>query len=198
MELLLIRHGLPLRVENADGPADPPLAPAGHDQAERLAAWLEPEGVTGIYVSPMQRARETAAPLERRLDTAATVVDDIAEFDRHSDTYVPLEELKAENDPRWLELLANGYLTDDDMDPVAFQRDVVDAIEQIVADNRGGRVAVVCHGGVILAWVGHVLGLTDFMFMQPDYTSITRFQCSSRGHRSVVTLNETPHLRTYF
>ena len=41
MDLLLIRHGLPVRVENPDGrPADPPLSQEGREQAERVAHWL--------------------------------------------------------------------------------------------------------------------------------------------------------------
>ena len=42
MELILIRHGLPLQVETKDGtPADPPLSEVGHQQAQRMAKWLE-------------------------------------------------------------------------------------------------------------------------------------------------------------
>ena len=42
MELILIRHGLPLQVETEDGtPADPPLSEVGHKQAQRMAKWLE-------------------------------------------------------------------------------------------------------------------------------------------------------------
>ena len=41
MELILIRHGLPERVETEDGtPADPPLSEVGHEQARRMANWL--------------------------------------------------------------------------------------------------------------------------------------------------------------
>ena len=64
MELLLVRHALPLRVERDDGmPADPPLGDEGQRQAERLARWLEGERIDAIYASPLQRAVETAQPL---------------------------------------------------------------------------------------------------------------------------------------
>jgi len=95
VELLLIRHALPMRVEGAGGPADPPLADAGHHQARALAEWLAPEPLDRLYVSPMARARETAAPLATAPGLDATVVDGVAEFDRDADSYVPMEELKA-------------------------------------------------------------------------------------------------------
>ena len=60
----MIRHGLPVRRETTDGsPADPELDTAGQEQAQRLARWLAPEGIDAVYVSPMRRALETAAPL---------------------------------------------------------------------------------------------------------------------------------------
>ncbi len=64
MELLLIRHGLPLRVENDDGtPADPSLSPAGQEQARRLMRWLERDKIERVYASPLRRAYQTAEPL---------------------------------------------------------------------------------------------------------------------------------------
>src|SRR5699024_1886641 len=60
MDILLIRHGLPLRVES-DRPVDPPLAPRGHEQAEALAAWLEPTPPDLLLSSTMNRAIDTAA-----------------------------------------------------------------------------------------------------------------------------------------
>lgn len=43
MELLLVRHALPVRRRLDDGPADPELSPEGREQAERLAAYLSGE-----------------------------------------------------------------------------------------------------------------------------------------------------------
>jgi len=195
VELLLIRHALPIRVENADGPADPPLAEAGHRQARALAGWLAEEPLDRLYVSPMVRARETAAPLAESRGLEAIVEDGVAEFDRHADSYVPMEELKAAGDPRWQEIVDGGYFGGGDLTPEAFQATVVDAVERIIRDNPGGAVAVVCHGGVINAYLAHVLGLDDLLFFEPGYTSINRVRASRRGHRMLVSANETAHLR---
>ena len=64
-----------------------------------------------------------------------------------------------------------------------------------MAGHPGQRVAVVCHGGVINAYTGHVLGVDNPLFFLPEYTSITRVFAASSGERSIHTLNEFAHLR---
>jgi 2,3-bisphosphoglycerate-dependent phosphoglycerate mutase len=188
MELLLIRHALPVRIDEGvfDGPADPMLAPTGHAQATALAEWLADEEIDAIWCSPMRRARETAAPLSERLGLPITVDEGIAEYDRESLSYIPVEELKAANDPRWYQVPEQ---------PEHFRGVVVEAVERIVAAHPRQRVAVVCHGGVINVYTGHVLGIDDPLFFLPAYTSISRVLAASTGERSIVTLNEAAHLR---
>lgn len=194
MELILIRHGLPHAVQNDDGtPADPPLTERGHQQAARMADWLSREPIERLYSSPMLRARQTAAPLAARLSTEPAVDPRLAEFDRDHTSYVPLEELRRTDYPRWLALMNTGWYSD--MDPVEFKSQVVSAFEEIIADNPSGRVAVVCHGGVINVWAAHVLNIERLLFFPPDYTSVNRFRASRQGARGVVSLNETGHLR---
>ena len=195
MELLLIRHALPIRVEGATGPADPPLSDLGHRQSAALVRWLEPEPLDALVVSPMARARETAEPLAAARDLEAVVHDGVAEFDKDADSYVPMEELKAAGDPRWQEIVDGGYFGEGDLTPEQFQATVVDAVEDVIARHAGQTAAVVCHGGVINAYVAHVLGIEDLLFFEPGYTSINRIRASRRGHRMVVSLNETAHLR---
>ncbi len=195
MEILLIRHGLPIRVENDDGsPADPPLCPEGHEQAERMASWLEGVGIDAIYASPLLRARETAAPLAKRLGLEIEIEPGVVEFDRDADFYIPLEELKRTQYERWKRFVSSGYGEDVDME--AFQRQVATAIEGLIAANAGRRIAVVCHGGVINAWAVQVLGMEPRLFFDPTYTSINRFMAARSGERSVVSLNEAAHLRS--
>jgi len=195
VELLLIRHALPMRVEGAAGPADPPLAELGHQQSRALVDWLAPEPLDALHVSPMVRARETAVPLAAARGLEPVVTEGVAEFDKDADSYVPMEELKAAGDPRWQEIVDGGYFGDGDLTPEQFQSTVVEAVEGIIAANAGATVAVVCHGGVINAYVAHVLGIDDLLFFEPGYTSVNRIRASRRGHRMVVSLNETAHLR---
>jgi probable phosphoglycerate mutase len=195
VELILVRHALPERREVTDGPADPELSPEGHRQAEHMAEYLSSERIDALYTSPMRRARETAAPLSVRLGLPAVVVDDVAEWDRNSSEYVPIEQLKAEGDPRFHDVLGHQW---DGADPIEdFEARVTAAIDGLIAEHRGETIAVVCHGGVINLYLALVLGLEGERtgFFYPNYTSIHRVAASRSGVRSVITMNETSHLR---
>jgi 2,3-bisphosphoglycerate-dependent phosphoglycerate mutase len=196
VELLLIRHALPMRRELEVGTADPELSEAGHAQAGHLAEYLAAEApLDALYASPLNRARQTAAPVAERFGLDVVVDDGVAEWDRHSNEYVPIEELKAADDPRWQALL-RGEWTSHDESPEQFAARVVDAIEAIVTRHRSERAAVVCHGGVINTYLAHVLGLgAQHSFFYPNYTSIHRVAAATSGERSIVTINETAHLR---
>lgn len=192
MELLLVRHGLPERVTDAAGPADPPLAAEGRRQAEALARWVAAhDGVDAVWASPLRRAQETAWPLAESLGLEVVVEEGIAEYDRHSSHYVPIEELK--DDAYWLEQVSAEWAALE-ADPGAFRGRVVDAVDHIAARHPGQRVAVVCHGGVINAYVGALLETRHVLFFEPRYTSISRVFAARSGERTLHSLNEVPHL----
>ena len=195
MEIVFVRHGLPLRVELETGIADPELAAEGHEQAAKMAAYLGVEDVEAVYVSPLRRALETARPLCKVLGLEAVVSEGVAEFDRNSREYVPVEELRATNDPRWEKLL-RGEWDGVDEDPSLFKARVVETVEDMIARHPGGRVVVVCHGGVINQYLANVLGIeTHVGFFYPKYTSIHRVMAARSGQRSIVSINEASHLR---
>ena len=195
MELLIIRHALPIRRELDSGVADPELSEAGHEQAARLSRYLVDERIDAVYSSPLARARETAAPLAATRGLDVVTSPGVAEWDQNSPEYVPVEELKAANDPRWQAMLDGTWESDES--EAEFRDRVVSSIEDIIADHRGQRVAVVCHGGVINGYLSHILGLQSFArgFFYPNYTSINRVAAASSGEREVITVNETAHLR---
>ncbi len=195
MEIVLVRHALPLRVELETGIADPELAAEGHEQAVKMAAYLGVEDIEAVYVSPLRRALETARPLCKVLGLEAVVSEGVAEFDRNSSEYVPMEELRATNDPRWEKLL-RGEWDGIDEEPSTFKARVVASVEKIIDQHPGGRVVVVCHGGVINQYLAHVLGIeTHVGFFYPQYTSIHRVMAARSGERSIVSINEASHLR---
>jgi 2,3-bisphosphoglycerate-dependent phosphoglycerate mutase len=195
MELLLVRHALPIRRELVDGPADPELSADGRAQAELLASYLSSEHLDAIYASPLRRAYETAESVAKHHDLDVQASDGVAEFDRFSPDYIPTEELKAANDPRYHAII-NGEWSTDDESADEFRSRVVGAIEELIEKHPGQRIVVVCHGGVINGYLCHVLGLSHPKgFFYPNYTSINRVAAARGGVRSVVTINETSHLR---
>ena len=85
VELVLIRHGQPEWVREGLNVVDPPLTDLGHRQAAALAEALSSEHFDEVLVSPLVRARETAAPLLESLG-------------RSEDIDLWLEEIR---DPNW-------------------------------------------------------------------------------------------------
>jgi probable phosphoglycerate mutase len=194
VELLLIRHGRPEREENLDGrPADPPLDASGLAQAAALARWLADEPLDAIYASPLRRARETAAPLLAARGLALRIDEGLSEFDRGESAYIPLEELKRMDPAAYRAFAERGPYASRDLSP--FRATVAAAVQSAARAHPGGRVALVCHGGVINAYAAEVLGLEHTIFFEPAYTSVSRFLVARDGTRSVRSLNETAHLR---
>lgn len=187
MELILIRHGLP---ERSGQTADPPLSAKGLAQARQVGAHLQPEAIDAVWASTMQRAVETAEPLAAAKGLTVKTHRGVCEYDKDQTEYVPDEVLRIENPEAWKAMVA-GHL---DFDIDAFQRDVVDGLEEIIQQHPAERVAVFCHGGVINVWTAHVLGMPAKLFFYPDYTSVSRFRCARGGARNIVTLNERAHL----
>jgi broad specificity phosphatase PhoE len=190
----MVRHGLPERVLGADGPADPRLRPEGRSQAERLAAYLCAERIHAVYSSPLRRALETADFVARALGLPVHVVDDLAEVDRYSRSYVPMEELR--RDPSLRVALGAGSNRAGDETREGFRKRVITAVEGVIEANPGARVVAVSHGGVLNAYLGHVLGIDRELWFEPRYASISRVLASRRGHRNVESLNEIQHLRS--
>jgi probable phosphoglycerate mutase len=197
VELLLIRHALPVRRELDQGVADPELSPEGIAQAEHLARYLaEEKPLHAIYASPLRRAYQTAQPVAESQGLTIVTEEGVAEYDRDSSWYVPVEELKATKDPRWQELVDGTWHASLDVDPFEFRDTLTNAIERIIAAHPSQKVAIVCHGGVINAYLSRILDLDDPTgFFYPNYTSIHRVMAARSGERSILTLNETAHLR---
>ena len=195
MELVLVRHAEPVRVEGGDRPADPHLTRRGHEQAQRLAVWLADETVDHLVTSPLVRARETGARVAEAVGLAPEVVEGVAEWDAGSHEYIPVEELRLLQDERWFAMI-EGRWGNGAVDPVAYRNQVVDAIEALIARFPARRVVVVCHGGAINAYLGHVVGIERPLWFEPAYASISRVAASRTGVRSIVSVNETAHLRS--
>lgn len=82
MRLLIIRHAQ--SANNADPDAriaDPPITEIGHDQAERLAETRELfKEIDLLYVSPMRRTLQTAAPIAATAGLSARVFTGLHEW----------------------------------------------------------------------------------------------------------------------
>ena len=198
MELIIVRHGRPVRIEGADGIADPELAPIGLEQAKAVADYLEQTEIDLVVSSPLLRAQQTAAPLIERLGLEAVIVPDLAEIDRDSDTYVPMEEVKAKGGEEWKAIVNDPDSMHGDVDIDAFAKRVHAAFEKIIVENSGRTVVVFCHAMVTMCFLKEMLGYDDKYGIRIDCASITRVQASRNGARSIRSANQTMHLGDSF
>lgn len=205
-ELWLIRHGE--STSNRDGQfqgwGQSPLSPLGQAQAARLAEYLHGRGFHALYSSDLARAVETAEPASKRLDLRLRLDERLRELDFGQWSGLTAGEI-AEQFP-------NEWRAQPRFDPARrrgggesfydLQARVVPALTEITHDHPGERVLIVSHGGVIRAYVAHLLGipLNEMWHMTIDNTAITRvqpyapvFDSDSRPGK-VLSLNETHHL----
>ena len=203
-ELLLVRHAqsAPLGVDpaelNVDGYADPALTEAGREQAQRVADRLSGKRIDAVYVSPLRRTSETAAPLAASLGLEPLVDSDLREvhlgawegglFRKHDAERHPLAR-RLWREERW-DVIPEAEPAD------AFSARVRAAIERIVAAHPGGRIAVFSHGAVI----GHALALASdsrpFVFIHADNASISQLAVTPRRWL-VRRFNDTAHLEQF-
>lgn len=195
MDLIIVRHARPVRVELAEGEgtADPELSEIGWHQARLVADHLGGEKIDHVVASSMLRARQTAQPLAAHLGLDIELSDDLQESDVHSSSYVPSEELTAESETVKKFMEDPLSMFDEGYEP--FRDRVMRGFDHVVATNPGRRVAVFCHGMVMAVFLQNVLKIDDPFALRPDYTGITRVQASSKGHRTIRSVNETGHVR---
>nr|WP_090341097.1 histidine phosphatase family protein [Mycolicibacterium malmesburyense]CRL70828.1 fructose-2,6-bisphosphatase [Mycolicibacterium malmesburyense] len=190
MQLLIIRHALPLRSEPGQG-SDPDLSEEGIEQAKRLPEALARFPISRLVSSPQKRAIQTAEPVAEALGLSIDIDDRMAEYDRDLSHYTPVEEISEEDIRR----LANGELPSG-VDQSAFLSRVRAGADDIVkAAEREDTVALFSHGGVINALVHDVMSTERLLCVQVDYAGITRLLWSStREAFFVAGVNSTEHV----
>lgn len=192
MQLLLIRHALPLRSEYGQG-SDPELSEIGREQALRLPDALARHPITRLVSSPQRRAVQTAEPLAAQRDLAIDVDERFAEYDRDLAGYLPIEQLRVERPQDWARM-AQGHMPAD-VDEAAFCARVAAAVADVVADSEhDDTVAVFSHGGVINVVLHQILGTQRLLSFPIDYVSVTRLLYSRSGQAAVASTNGTEHV----
>jgi broad specificity phosphatase PhoE len=189
MQLLLIRHALPLRTEAGQG-SDPDLSEDGIEQAKRLPDALARFPITRLVSSPQRRALQTAQPVADALGLTVDVDERLAEYDYGLSHYTPIEEASQED----LQRLIDGHLPGD-VDEDAFQARVKAGIDDLVAAAaHEDTVAAFCHGGVINALVHQIMRTERLLCVQVDYAGVTRLLSSRDGKLGVASVNGTEHV----
>jgi 2,3-bisphosphoglycerate-dependent phosphoglycerate mutase len=176
---------------------DPPLSALGREQAEKLARRLlvmDPPAV--VYTSAMRRTRETIAPYVAATGTNAREDADlieahIGEWERVSFRDILASDSSMLHRLRHQEPLWRNAPGVEQLAP--FRARVNGAIEGILERHPEGNVVVVCHGGVINAYLAPILGIDHEMFFLPENTSLNGVVVDGDVRR-IRFLNDVLHL----
>jgi probable phosphoglycerate mutase len=160
-DVLLIRHALcdPVGRAIAGRSVGVHLNAAGVRQAQELARSLERLPIDAIYSSPLERARETAAPLAERLGLGVEISPALEELDFGAWTGRTIASLA--DDPVWHRFNAERGRTripgGETLEEVVARAS--EGVARMAADHRDGLVVAVSHGDVIRALLAHYAGL---------------------------------------
>ncbi|OBF15440.1 phosphoglycerate kinase [Mycobacterium kubicae] len=192
MQLLLVRHALPLRSDHGQG-ADPELSEEGLAQIARLPNALARFPISRVLSSPQRRAIQTAEPVAAAHQLKVDIDDRLAEYDRDLAHYIPVEQIRDEFPQEWARM-ARGQLPSA-VDEDAFRARVRAAIDDLVAAaDPDDTVAAFSHGGVINVILHEILGTARLLSFPIDYASVTRLLFSRSGQATVATVNATDHV----
>ncbi len=180
--IILVRHGNYVDDPSADARLGPGLSPLGAAQAHLVGARLAalPSGLDAMLVSPLRRARETAALIgEDFPGRAFTVVDDLAECtppSRHAD-------IMAHEKPA---------------DLAACKAQLERAFKTlfIPATDHDRTDLLVCHGNVTRYLVTRALGVdsTAWLELSVGHASMTVIRIDADGHFKVIAVGDVGHM----
>jgi probable phosphoglycerate mutase len=218
MELVLVRHAQPEWVHDGKAVVNPPLTELGLAQAARLGKALVGEAFDELYVSPMVRARQTAAPLLEvtgRAEIIEAWLEEIRDPDWHGIPAERAEKAFRELRQRPARELWNGMPGGEPMD--AFVARVRAGATTFLADrgirptpgdlpvweidDPGRRIGLIAHAGTNSVVVCHLLGLAptpwewDRLVMR--HASISRLIALPVGDGyvfSLASLSDVEHL----
>lgn len=195
-----MRHGQPEWVRDGHNIVDPPLTALGHVQAAAMAGRLSIEPLDEIVVSPLVRARQTAAPLYEALSQPESIdpwLEEIRDPAWHGTPAAHAERAYSELRGRQVDLrwdgLAGGESVRDFTDRIHAGATVFlgdRGIERIDHElpiwsirEPGARIVIVAHAGTNSVTIAHLLGMT------PTPWEWDRFVL---GHSSISRLEAVP------
>jgi len=198
MEIVLVRHGEPEWAVDGLNIDHPCLTPRGRRQAARMADALADDAFDEILVSPLERARETAAPLYVRHGRDEVIDEWLSEIrspvwqgtPREKAEFAFAEERRRPSHERWHGLAElGGEPTRDFTDRIRkgcrefLAARGIEAIEGDLPvwriDAPDMRICLVAHAGTNSAVISYMLGL------QPTPWEWDRFVL---GHASITRL----------
>ncbi|HEY4332272.1 MAG TPA: MSMEG_4193 family putative phosphomutase [Ilumatobacteraceae bacterium] len=193
--VILVRHGqtpttgklLPGRAPGLH------LAEAGHAQAQAAAERLTAlPKVDAVYASPLERARETAAPIGKALGHKVIIDRGLLECDFGEWTGAELKKLMKL--PEWttVQRSPSTFRFPGGESFTEMQTRIVSAIDRIRAQHPGGVVVCVSHADPIKAAVAHAMGTHIDLFQRIVISTCSISAVAyGTGGPVVLTVNST-------
>jgi probable phosphoglycerate mutase len=218
--ILLVRHG----VTSTTGKVLPGRAPGLHladkgraqadATADRLAAWASGQGqeasngstsakpakpgrrIAAVYASPLERTRETAAPIAKRLGLKVTTERGLLECDFGEWTGAELKTLMKL--PEWatVQRYPSGFRFPGGESFAGMSARLADTIGELCRRHPGQAIVAVSHADPIKAAVADALGthLDLFQRIVVSPCSVTAISYHASGP-AVLTVNSTGDLK---
>lgn len=199
-KVFLVRHGETEwnRLGKFQGCVDIDLAKEGMVQAQYISKRFNGDFDT-IYSSPLKRAVETAETIAAVKGIKPIIVDDIREINFGEWEGLTLKEISS-NFPnefaKWRNDKIEAPMLGGDLSLKNASLRATEAIKEIVKKNKGKKLIIVAHGGIIKAGL---IGLLDWdMTMYHKIilgnTAICEIDFNDSLEPVIVTLNDTSHL----
>jgi probable phosphoglycerate mutase len=159
--VLLVRHGqtpttgkvLPGRAPGLH------LAEKGQAQAQAVADRIGGlERVAAVYASPLERTRETAAPIAKATGNRVRVEKGLLECEFGSWTGASLKVLAKKPEWRTVQRHPSGFRFPEGESFTEMQGRIADALARLVTAHPGETVVAVSHADPIKAAVAHAAG----------------------------------------
>ena len=192
---LMVRHGqtpttgkvLPGRAAGLH------LAEAGVQQAHAVAERIaELPRVDAIYASPLERARETAAPIGKALQQRVKINKGLLECDFGDWTGEQLSTLMKK--PEWstVQRAPSSFRFPNGESFTEMQTRMVTTLDNIRQEHPGGVVVCVSHADPIKAAVAHAMGTHLDLFQRIVIGTCSVSAVAYSGHGPIVlTVNST-------
>ena len=172
------------------------LSEQGRRQADALAERLADVPIHALYTSPLERCRETAAPLARTKRLRPSAVKDLGETRAGDWTGKPLRQLARTKLWRTVQVAPSSFRFPGGESVVECQDRVVAATSRLVGKHDKQVVALVSHGDPIRLLLAHYAGVHLDLFQRitvnPASVSVV---AAGDGMPRIIALNHTGDLR---
>lgn len=157
----------------------------GRAQALQLADALAPVAPEAIYASPLERARETAEPLARRLELEIRVCEGLTELDYGEWTGVDYTTLHDDPRWRWHNEFRSGNRAPGGESHTEVQARAVAELLRLRDVHPSSTVVVFSHAAPIRAALGYFLGMPLDMLhrLEISTASVSEIELEEWGAR---------------